>query len=109
MLETSPIILFFYSPKWAYNSFKVAYFSCIIPRFCIPQVQNRPQNIETELYTCPEIISHNGPQGYFQACSPLYCLLLYCTLYNSVHVLKLTLQSSLFFPFKWENVPNIPA
>jgi len=25
-----------------------------------------------------------------QACSPLYCLLLYCTLYNCVHVLKLT-------------------
>ena len=43
--------LSFYSfipPKWAYNSLKVAYYSCIIPRFCISQVQNRPQNIETE-------------------------------------------------------------
>jgi len=52
--------------------------------------------------TCPEII---GPQEYSPACSWLYCLLLYCTLYNSVHVLKLTLQTSLLFPFKWVHVP----
>jgi len=48
----------------------------------------------------------NWPQlahkGIPPACSPLYCLLLYCTLYNSVHGLKLTLRSSLLFPFKWE-------
>ena len=72
--------LLFYSfvpSKWAYNSFKVAYYSWIFPRFFILQVQNRPQNIETNI-TCLEIVSHNGPQGYSQAWSPLYCLLLYC-------------------------------
>jgi len=56
MLETSPIILFFYSPK---ISFEVAYYSCIIPRFCIPQVQNRPQNIEAELHA-QSIMAHKG-------------------------------------------------
>jgi len=39
------IIILLFPKKGAYNSFKVAYHSCIIPRFCIPQVQNRPQNI----------------------------------------------------------------
>jgi len=28
MLETSPIILFFYPQKWLYNSFQVAYYFC---------------------------------------------------------------------------------
>ena len=45
--------LLFYSfipLKWAYNSFQVAYYFCIIPSFCIPQVQNRPQNSEIELH-----------------------------------------------------------
>jgi len=37
-------------------------------------------------------LAHKGiPPG----CS-LYCLLLYCTLYNSVHVLTVTLRSSLY-------------
>ena len=76
--------LLFYSfipLKWAYNSFKVAYYS---------QVLHSTGAEYWNWITCPEIISHNGPQGYSQACSPLYCLLLYCTLYNCVHVLKLT-------------------
>jgi len=44
-----------------------------------------------------------APQGYSQACSPtiLYTVQL-CT------CTKAYLQSSLMFPFKWENVPIIP-
>jgi len=34
---------------------------------------------------------------------------LYRTLYDGVHVLKFTLQTSLLFPSKWENVPIILA
>ena len=59
MLETSPIILIFVPKKWAYNSFQVAYYSCI-PSFYIPQVPylhyaciEHITLIENHAITCP--------------------------------------------------------
>jgi len=49
MLETSPIILFFNSPK--INEPIILFMLRNIPvLFCIPQEQNRPQNSEIETF-----------------------------------------------------------
>ena len=86
---------------------QVAYFPVLVQ-------QNRPQNSEIEtfpLHAQSQLASiglaHKGIPQLVATCTVYY--ILYCTLYNSVHALKLTLQTSLLLPFKWENVPIISA
>ena len=94
--KNEPIILFklpIIPPVFAFHRCRIGYRIVKLKLFHYMPRVNEPQ------------LAHKGIP---QLVAPIqYCLLLFCTLYYRCSYLKLTLQTGLSFPFKWENVPII--